>query len=900
MAKKKMVHESRESGHNLHDIGPSGPVAEIEVSGIDTLEPQSVVDTCPSRGFHSLIKTLNHIAFVRDADFPGEGFTGKLESEGFSFVEAEPSDDLGAELDEARPAAVILAGLLGADRIQQMVYQVRERFAYVPILILYDEPGAEHPDRPLTRAADGVCYSSMPASDLGLLLRGVIRSGFTIQELVLSNRKLNEISITDALTGLYNRGYMIDRLNLEFKRASRNREALSVLMIDLDHFKQINDTYGHKFGDIVLEAVSQRLKSLIRETDIFGRYGGEEFLIVLPNTDRWGAAHLAEKLRGGLESEKISHDFFSLSVTASFGVASSENAEVVAADHLLQISDRALYRAKESGRNRVCIAGDERNDEADPDQGRENSEDDSLRATIDVVSWRESQGSHIQALLSVEGYETFIHITPDCFLQVFKDRTPDLLVLDCSCLPADRIGQSTQEAINLAQKVKRQTQDHFFPLVLLLPEKNEALRDEAMKAEVDDTLMGEVQGEEFLARLRSLLHVKSLHDRWRNTYRDLTLARSRLIKMERLTALGEMASGVAHDFNNILSAILGRAQILRRDVRDPEILRNLEVIERAANDGAATIRRIQEFSRSTADRAYETVDLAQIIKDCIQITRTRWKDQAEMAGVRYRFRLDLEEPLHVKGSPTELREVVTNLIMNGLDAMPKGGEMSFHGRVVDNMVMLDLSDTGHGMNDLVLKRIFDPFFSTKKGEGTGLGLSVAYGIMARHNGRIECSSTEGKGATFHIQLPFERDQAPLLTSPPVEIGPSSAPRNLRILVVDDETAIREIFRDVLEPDGHEIFLAESGEKALQIAENQQFDLVFTDLSMPGMSGWEVARQIKQIHPETVIVLTSGWGKDFNQQHMAQHGVSHILPKPVPVETLQNLTRQLADGLPIEF
>jgi signal transduction histidine kinase/CheY-like chemotaxis protein len=419
---------------------------------------------------------------------------------------------------------------------------------------------------------------------------------------------------------------------------------------------------------------------------------------------------------------------------------------------------------------------------------------------------------------------------------------------------------------------------------------------------VFEVLAADLPERDFLARLRSMLYLKSLYDRWRVTYRDLTMARTRLVKAERLTALGEMATGVAHDFNNILSAILGRTQLIRQRVDQPEILKSLSVIEKAAIDGATTIRRIQEFARSNTDQAdYQGLDIAQIVQDCIQMTRTRWKDEAELQGISYRFRSDFPGPLPVTGNPAELREVITNLLMNALDAMPCGGEMWCRGLILDKEVLLEVQDSGEGMEEAVLKRVFDPFFSTKAGEGTGLGLSVSYGIISRHGGRIECSSKKGEGTVFRITLPLREEPLPeektdaWLLETQTESGETAQTRSIRVLVVDDEAPIREIFHEVLTSETHTVLVAESGEEALKILSQEPLDLVFTDLSMPGMSGWEVSMRIHQLYPDLPIVLTSGWGADFNLERLRAHGVSYVLAKPVPFLSITALVHHVAQG-----
>lgn len=837
---------------------------------------------------------LNHIAYVCPGGETSAILVEKLAAEGFSHILVEPDEGALERLRQARPAAVLVASDVERPLLARLTQQIKEHFSHVPILLVTPDLSRELPRPETMPSFDGLCYGDMPSTHLASVLRGVIRSSFTIQELVHSNRKLNEISITDALTGLHNRGYMIDRLNLEFKRAERNQETLTCLMIDLDHFKQVNDTYGHKFGDVILRSVSSRLRALIRETDIFGRYGGEEFLIILPNTNLVGGQKLAEKLRQGLEGERIQYECFSLMVTASFGVASTENSEVITPDHLLQLSDRALYQAKESGRNRVCVAG-VTDAVGEPSPQRAGGSDGSRRRpAVHVLSSRPEESVLIGSLLESPRFELTMHSSAEEFFEHFRNHLPHLIVVEQA---------SDDDSLDIGEvcrRVKTQVQDLFVPFVVVLSRFSEEARNSMLEAGADDVISGDQAPREFLARLSVMVHLKDLHDRWRNTYRDLTMARTRLVKAERLTALGEMASGVAHDFNNILSAILGRAQILRQRVADDKMLHDLSVIEQAANDGAATIRRIQEFARSTTDRAYQTVNLTQIVQDCIQMTRTRWKDQAEVLGLQYEFFTNLDGDLSVQGSSTELREVVTNMIMNGLDAMPEGGQMTFEGVVRDGEVRLTISDTGVGMEEEVVKRVFDPFFSTKKGEGSGLGLSVAYGIVARHNGRIECTSQPGEGTRFRIHLPHRPALAPALPQAVGGDGDKSHTRALSILVVDDEAPIREIFRDILEEEGHRVTLAESGEEALERIARKPVDLVFTDLSMPSMNGWEVARRIRKTHPGATIVLTSGWGKDFNSKHLARHGVDFVLPKPVTFETLQEVSRQVAEGRPIQL
>jgi len=313
---------------------------------------------------------------------------------------------------------------------------------------------------------------------------------------------------------------------------------------------------------------------------------------------------------------------------------------------------------------------------------------------------------------------------------------------------------------------------------------------------------------------------------------------------EKLRALGEMAGGVAHDFNNVLSAILGRAQLLKRNITDPEILHGLEIIEKAAIDGATTIKRIQEFTRLRTDKKFDAIGINDTIRDSIKYTRTRWKNDSEEKGVTIEIETHFAaEPL-VEANSTEMREVFTNLILNAIEAMPAGGKIKIESRISGNHVLVLVSDTGVGMSPEILKRVFDPFFTTKGVKGTGLGLSVTYGIIHRHNGTIEIDSRPGYGTTVRIRLPRYTRNKLKKSGPRTQKYSATALKSAKILVVDDENDPRELLRDMLEINNHQVFLADSAKNALNILETEaDIRIIFTDLGMPEMSGWDLSKTI---------------------------------------------------------
>ena len=381
--------------------------------------------------------------------------------------------------------------------------------------------------------------------------------------------------------------------------------------------------------------------------------------------------------------------------------------------------------------------------------------------------------------------------------------------------------------------------------------------------------------------------------------RDITeqkQERERAARADKLRALGQLASGVAHDFNNSLAAILGRAQLLRRQTQDEPLVRNIEIIQTAAEDAAATVRRIQTFARKSTAREFEVLDVSSLLNDAIEITRTRWENEARLRGLDYQVTLEAESGQHTFGSASELREVFVNLIVNAVDAMPKGGKLSIGCAREGARLRLRFADSGTGMQEDVRQRIFDPFFTTKGAQGTGLGLSVSYSIIERHEGSISVASELGSGTVFTIDLPgaIVNSEPSDTTAKDVELP------SLSILVIDDESAVRETLAEMLESMGHRVLLAESGQNALQTLAGNDCDLVFTDLAMPEMDGWETTREIRKRWPEMNVVLVTGYGTGTVPPAGEDSLVNGIIGKPFDFSQIsQTITNILADEPTLE-
>ncbi len=368
----------------------------------------------------------------------------------------------------------------------------------------------------------------------------------------------------------------------------------------------------------------------------------------------------------------------------------------------------------------------------------------------------------------------------------------------------------------------------------------------------------------------------------------------RFLQAEKLKALGEMAGGVAHDFNNFLAAILGRAQLMKltltthgdkdRRLSTKSLLNGLDVIERASTDAAETVRRIQEFTRTRAEKRFVKIDLNQLVKEVLELTRPRWKDQSESRGIRFRIREKLEANRPVEGIPSELREVLINLVINALDAMPSGGELTIKTETNGPFSCVSVTDTGVGIPKELQRQIFDPFLTTKGPKSSGLGLSVSYGIIERHGGEISLSSGEGKGTTFHIRLPLAGE---LKIDVPQEKAPESSEK-ASILVIDDEPEIRNSLKEILSLEGHHVTVARNGKEGLSAFKTSEFDMVLTDLGMPGMSGWQLAREIKALSPRTPVAIITGWGLEPDPQQMKETGVDLFIAKPFRINDIRKL------------
>ena len=369
---------------------------------------------------------------------------------------------------------------------------------------------------------------------------------------------------------------------------------------------------------------------------------------------------------------------------------------------------------------------------------------------------------------------------------------------------------------------------------------------------------------------------------------ELENTRERLLQSEKLRSLGELASGVAHDFNNLLASILGNTQLLLLDEAADERREALHMIERAAKDGAVTVRRIQEYARSSETVYNDVVNLSEVVTVGLEFTRPSWRDGAQQRGIALEIVIDLT-PVYVLGSEAELREVFVNLLVNAVDALPSGGTITVSSGIKNDWAFFSVTDSGKGISAENRARIFDPFFTTKPiGEGTGMGLAVALSIIQRHRGTLHVDNIKPHGARFIAIMP--RHYPEVVEASPVVVAKTSTQS---ILVVDDEASIRQMVARVLSHDKHVVTVADSGAHALELLRERDFDIIISDLGMPGINGWELLAQARSLHPTIATVLMTGWGYQYETDMAQSRGVDMVLPKPFE---MQELRKAIADLL----
>ena len=383
-------------------------------------------------------------------------------------------------------------------------------------------------------------------------------------------------------------------------------------------------------------------------------------------------------------------------------------------------------------------------------------------------------------------------------------------------------------------------------------------------------------------------HQAQLYEALQRAYDDLRQTQQAMMQQERLRALGQMASGIAHDVNNALAPVSLYLDSLLETETDlkPESRHFLEVIQRATADVAQTIGRMREFYRQREPQLdLKPVSLNELLQQVIDLTRARWSDMPMQRGIVVAMRTELAGDLPlITGVESELREALTNLVLNAVDALAEGGTITLRTRAAGEpgspSVQVEVADTGTGMDEETRRRCLEPFFTTKGERGTGLGLAMVYGVVQRHGADLEIESAPGAGTTVRLSFPVAAPSASP-TEPAAAIAPL---RRLRLLLVDDDPLVLRSLRDILEKDGHVVVTTSDGQSGIDAfraahGRGEAFAAVITDLGMPGIDGRKVASAVKEISPSTSVILLTGWGQRLLSESGMPLHVDHVLNKP---------------------
>jgi len=416
---------------------------------------------------------------------------------------------------------------------------------------------------------------------------------------------------------------------------------------------------------------------------------------------------------------------------------------------------------------------------------------------------------------------------------------------------------------------------------------------------------------EFLGQLSEHVALSAqqaqLYAALQKAYEDLRRTQSSVMQQERLRALGQMASGIAHDINNAISPLSVYTQSLLETERDlsPRLRSFLETVRRVVNDIGATVARMREFYRERdSNQPHEAANANELVSEVVDFTRARWSDMPQQRGAVITTRIEEASNLPpLSCVKSEIREALTNLVFNAVDAMPAGGVLTIRTSAIEEpnnsaapRVQIEVEDTGAGMDEGTRRRCLEPFFTTKGERGTGLGLAMVYGAVQRHNAELEIDSAPGEGTCVRIIFP----PSAVMPASRNEDAPRTPSRALRILLVDDDPFVLDSMRFVLDLDGHSVAAASGGQEGLDLfhramVDSSPFDVVITDLGMPYIDGNRVARDVKTASLKTPVILLSGWGRRMNQDEEVHPNIDCTLGKPADLVELRGALARLCDA-----
>lgn len=479
-------------------------------------------------------------------------------------------------------------------------------------------------------------------------------------------------------------------------------------------------------------------------------------------------------------------------------------------------------------------------------------------------------------------------------LAEFDSYQPDLVITD--------IEMPGLDGIKLVEKLRAHLpRESNLPILVLTGKSDSQTKRQALLAGATDILFKPFECSEMLMRIRNLLCTRFQHleiqqqnhllemkvvartSELEIALNELKASQRQAVQQERLRAFGEMAGGIVHDFNNALMSIIGYSELLMQDgslADDRDLLRDyLKTINTAGRDASHVVSRLRDFyrPREEGDR-FDGVNVNDLIEEVVSLTKPKWHSHALETGRTVNVELELQKVPLAFGNGAELREILTNLVFNAVDALPSGGTITLRTQPYEDGLKIEVADTGTGMSEEVRQRCLEPFFSTKGEKGSGLGLAMAFGIIRRHGGTLDIESIQGVGTTFRIALPSCSPANGRKIS-----HQTGNVRTLNVLVVDDEQHTRNVVARYLLNDGHRVVTAVNGSDALQRLMVGDFDLLITDHGMPGMNGFQLAEIVKRIDPKKAVILLTGFAFDPSQK---PESVDCVLKKPLVPDDLR--------------
>lgn len=368
---------------------------------------------------------------------------------------------------------------------------------------------------------------------------------------------------------------------------------------------------------------------------------------------------------------------------------------------------------------------------------------------------------------------------------------------------------------------------------------------------------------------------------------EIETAQKRLLEGAHARSVARLTGGITHSLNNMLAVIIGRAQLLEEEVLDEHARTELRAIQTSARAGADNLRRLQQYSLVREAQPRVPLDINSVINDVVKLTRFRWRDDAEASGIVIDVVQDLAPVPPILGHAGLLRDALVELILNSIEAMPLGGLVTVRTERLGDQVAIAVTDLGEGMDEATRVRAHEPFFTTKGAGHVGLGLASVKTIAQQHGGTFTLTSRAGQDTTATLMFP--------VALVPQEAGEPRLARLARwanVLIVDDEEMVRQVAERALASRGFRTMAADSGTEALRLfREEGPFEVVLVDLGMPGMNGFELARELKKENPRTVIILVTGWASELDPKKLREAGIDRTLTKPFDVEQMIQLVSE---------